>query len=385
MKKIGIITIHKSPNYGATLQAYALWSYLNNLGYDVEIIDLYRSFFNGYVDSKKHRPYKRESFLQCLKRNLKVLFKFFTFKAQTSLSVVVNYPEKQIRQKRFEVFNRQIKYSHPYRGIDEIYRNPPKYDTYITGSDQVWNPTLGHCLEPYFLTFVKHGKKISYASSIGIAELTPKESRMYRQWLKTYDVISVRERQAQLMLRNITKREIFQVADPAFLLDKDYWKSIAITPSQKDYILLFLLDYQQNMVDYALMLANQSYKTLVVLCQEQPDDLNKRYVVVRDAGPKEFLGYISRAEMVIGDSFHGTVFSIIMESKNFFTYISPWNLRGSRIIDLLHKYNAEDHLLQPGLNQTWSELSSIIPNNDEINRIFLSEQSQARRFLAQNV
>ena len=37
--KIGIITFHWPENYGAVLQAYALQSYLTDLGHDVQIIN----------------------------------------------------------------------------------------------------------------------------------------------------------------------------------------------------------------------------------------------------------------------------------------------------------------------------------------------------------
>ena len=37
--KIGILTFHWPENYGAVLQAYALQSYLTDLGHDVEIIN----------------------------------------------------------------------------------------------------------------------------------------------------------------------------------------------------------------------------------------------------------------------------------------------------------------------------------------------------------
>ena len=37
--KIGILTFHRAENFGATLQAYALQTYLSQLGNDVEIID----------------------------------------------------------------------------------------------------------------------------------------------------------------------------------------------------------------------------------------------------------------------------------------------------------------------------------------------------------
>ena len=37
--KIGILTFHWATNYGAILQCYALQTYLENLGHDVEVID----------------------------------------------------------------------------------------------------------------------------------------------------------------------------------------------------------------------------------------------------------------------------------------------------------------------------------------------------------
>ena len=39
--KIGVITFHGADNYGSVLQAYALTEYLNDKGYDAEIIDYY--------------------------------------------------------------------------------------------------------------------------------------------------------------------------------------------------------------------------------------------------------------------------------------------------------------------------------------------------------
>lgn len=42
-----------------------------------------------------------------------------------------------------------------------------QYDIYLSGSDQIWNTS---CLDfdwAYFLPFVKRGKKIAYAPSMG--------------------------------------------------------------------------------------------------------------------------------------------------------------------------------------------------------------------------
>lgn len=50
------------------------------------------------------------------------------------------------------------------------------------------------------------------------------------------------------------------------------------------------------------------------------------------------------AELIITDSFHGSVFSIIFEN-NFISYVPPKSKRGSRISDLLTKLNLSEHLI----------------------------------------
>lgn len=38
-KKIGILTFHRTTNFGSLLQTYGLFKKIENLGYDCEIID----------------------------------------------------------------------------------------------------------------------------------------------------------------------------------------------------------------------------------------------------------------------------------------------------------------------------------------------------------
>lgn len=73
--KVGIITIHNSPNYGACLQSFALYQYLKLQDYNVEIIDLHRPYHADYKQSHKYVTYA-ESMLplaQRLKRKIKGL------------------------------------------------------------------------------------------------------------------------------------------------------------------------------------------------------------------------------------------------------------------------------------------------------------------------
>ncbi len=285
---------------------------------------------------------------------------------------------------KFDEFNSQIRLSKPYTGIDELYVTPPEYDLYISGSDQLWNPGQPYCLEPYFLTFVPVGcMKISYATSIGITNLTEREKNRFKMWLSSYTAISVREKQAKSLLESFVGRtDICQVPDPTFLLSLEHWDSIAIRPLKKEkYLLLFTLNWSQQLFEYSLRLCEECGLCLVVLAQKQPKYSGTLYIPVTDAGPKEFIGYIAEADMVITDSFHCTVFSIIMGAKNFYTYVSPKNDRGSRITDILDSFGLQNHLLDTGLTASYSQLTAQdIDRNDILKKVELMK-AQGRTFL----
>lgn len=383
MKRVGIITIHNSPNYGACLQSFALYEYLRQSGQDVEIIDLHRPAHADYVDSRRFTPFihRFETRTQWVKRMIRTSLKWITRRGNMNTQNRKIAPPSTLAL--FGSLNSKIRLTRPFNNIDELYANPPRFDTYITGSDQVWNPTQAYCIEPYFLTFVKSGRKISYASSIGIEKLTSKEQRKLKKWLSRYDKIAVREASAQKFLSNLTGQNVSCVADPTFLLDREYWKELVEEPDLNDYILVFTLAYERHIVEYAIRLATESGKKLVVLGIEQPDP--DGYIAVTNATVQQWLGYIANADMVITDSFHCTVFSIILSARRFFTYISPWSERGSRIIDLLNRYGLEDNLLNVQLTQSYETLEKIAPDYDNIKTVFDSEQSRSREFLLENL
>lgn len=370
--KIGIITIHCSPSYGGSLQSFALYKYLELQGHDTEVIDLLRPTHIEYRHSL-HHFWLRSSFVSKLSCVIQSVLHLNLYRTKGK-----GYNEN------FVEFNKMVKLGKTYRSVDELYRQPPKYDAYMTGSDQVWNPNQPYITEPYFLTFVRKGagRKIAYAASVGLSKLSDKEKMLYKRWIEDYDYVAVREQSLQTYLCSFINKPISRVADPSFLLDRDYWKSIAIFPApQKSYILLFELSHNNELISFCRRLSEQSGLKLIVLGQSEPIIDKIDYEVVNTAGPKEFLGYIANAEMVITDSFHGTVFSIIMESKNFYSYIAPGNKKGSRIIDLLSQYKVEDHLLVPDLKQTWNELSGNCLIKEELDACYHEEQNISRSFL----
>lgn len=370
--KIGIITIHNSPSYGGSLQSYALYKYLYDLGYEVEIIDLYRPTHEGYKSSLRHQ-HNRTNVIEKIKNIVKALLRIKAHK-QTNKGY----------NKNFDEFNSLIKLSRSFDGVDALYANPPVYDVYITGSDQVWNPIQPYLIEPYFLTFVKdkNALKVSYAASVGISRLLPKEEKLFKLWIEQYDSVSVREEELKTYLETFVNKKIARVADPSFLLDRRVWNDNSVNEAPSTpYILLFELAHDEDLVAFCKRIAQQAGIPLIALGQNEPECTNNSYIVVNNAGPRQFINYIGNAEMVITDSFHGMVFSIIMEAKNFYAYIAPGNVKGSRITDLLKIFRIDEHLLNPDLKQSWLELSNNKLDKTSLDQIYLREQKSSRDFL----
>ena len=380
--KIGILTIQHSANYGACLQCFALWRYLTDAGYNAEIIDLHRPHGHAdYIPSKRFRRSRKinRTFLGKIKMFLKGVLGI-----KEPFHSLFNPEAKPA----FDRFNSLMKLGPTYRGIDEMYANPPVYDVYMAGSDQLWNPTLAYCVEPYFLTFVskKDGAvKLSYATSLGVSELLEKEKCDYKRWLEDFTAISVREKQAQQLLNSFVDKKIEQVADPTFLLDNSVWKDLAVKPQEEGYVMLFTLSPMPEMLDYARRIQRESGKILIVVGQKEPDACDDNYIVVKNAGPSEWLGYIANADLVLTNSFHCTVFSLLLGAKNFFTYIAARDQRGSRITDLFSLYGLNDHLLNGELVKSFAELETIQLDHDHINKIYQAEQMRSRAYLLKNL
>lgn len=135
MQKIGVITINDFNNYGNRLQCYALQRYLEKMGYTVENI-YNRSNNKGFI-------------INCAGK----LYRYLTgFKSREILAE---------RQKNFDEFNEHIKFSkdciingHYNKSLND------KYDFFVTGSDQVWNPYDSGRSEIDFLSFASDDKKI---------------------------------------------------------------------------------------------------------------------------------------------------------------------------------------------------------------------------------
>ena len=352
-KTVLIITVQKAPNFGACLQAYALWKYIEQRGLDCKVIDLLRPYHKGFIYTKGFDPlnkYERNWLLNIRIKYIRpfkhYLKKILSVKKQKNNDGLSKRVLSRYEIFLFEKFNNNISYTETYKSIGDLYKNPPKADIYITGSDQLWNPTQPYSLEPYFLTFVNNGgKRYSYATSIGVSVLSEHTKKLFSKWLIGYDMISVRETEAVHIIKSITNKKIIRCCDPTFLFPGEYWMQMATDRIIKErYIFVFSLDYDQRLLEYATSIQNTnkckiiSYQT----CYKKTDANKFNLEMIENVGPVEWLSLINNAEFVLTNSFHGCVFSLLLHTP-FRVAIS--NNRGSRIISLLKDVGLEYLLL----------------------------------------
>lgn len=292
--KLGILTFHRAINYGAVLQAFALQTALKKVGIESEILD-----YRCPKIERTYEEYRRKN----LFRHAKPLLN-------------LQYDRKNQKFARFahEYLRISGEYDPDRRSLSAA---AGKYDAFLTGSDQVWNPICTDSDPAYLLDFVPAGrKKYSYAASFGLSDVPKDWESQCRVLLKDYRGLSVRERQGQKILRGTLGKTAAVHLDPVFLLRPEEWNEIAAVPKQKGYILVYLMQESGELLGFAGKLSAETGRRVVILQSGLRRPVRADYV--RCAGPQDFLGYVVNAAYVITNSFHGTAFSILYH-KDFYT------------------------------------------------------------------
>ncbi len=349
MKKLGIVTVCKTYNFGAELQAFALQRKLADLGYDAEVINYLYYKNSRHIPSKASKPLT--NFPKSYKIKAYFLYHIFTpFIYETILPLFSGNLKRKL--KRFVDFHRKhTQFSKEYRSFQQLYDANLPYDVVIAGSDQLWNPATGTSLKPYFLTFAKGKmKKISYASSFGVAEIQPEYQNIYRELLSNLDEIGVRETQGVAMVKQLLPdKTVTQVLDPTLLLTKENWMKVVNTTESYNYppsyILIYQLSTSNGIVNQARVLSNETGLPVLRICKRPlMAEKDEGITNVLDAGPAEYIHLFLNAALVLTNSFHGTAFSVNFEIP-FYTILSKKKKNNSRLSSFLRLVNLEQQLI----------------------------------------
>jgi hypothetical protein len=324
--RIGIITIHKISNYGSVLQAYALQKYIQQLiaNSEVEIID--------YVYPNKYHKEKRR-FIKWLKSIFRVCRDYL-------------FRGKWFSSRRFAEF--RSKYlnltSQTYQSIRQIQTNPPCYDLYITGSDQVWNvETLKNDPTMYCVFAPVKSKKIAFGASFAINSLPEKFCIEIKNRLSNYSYIGVREKSGFEILEKLDLPIHIQkmcTCDPTLLLTANDYNVLAQQSKiqiNRKYILVYILGYAYSPEPAISIIAEKLAKQLnyeIIVLGSVKFNYKGKCKRIYGCGPYEFLSLFQHASFVLTSSFHGTMFSLIYRIP-FISVLPLQNHTDSRIKDVL--------------------------------------------------
>lgn len=333
--KICTITCHDVYNHGASMQAYALMTYLTNIGHYVEIIDYKPDYLSNHYNMKSIDNPKWE-------KNMLTKGIYLTLKTPGRLISLK-------RKKAFDEFreNNLVLTKKRYTSNEELKMNLPEADAYICGSDQIWNSLHNNGKDPaFYLDFVPDNKiKASYAASFATDTIDDKYKPMVKEKVSRLDGVGIREKSGVKIAKELGINNAINVVDPVFLLNKEDWDNIGNETFEDKYVLVYDFDKSTLVEKIATDIAKKKGLKIYTINADKPKYADKHFNL---SGPKTFVSLVKNAEFVISNSFHAVVFSVIY-NKNIAIVNRTENIN-TRMRDLLYDLKLNDRLVDDDYN-----------------------------------
>lgn len=385
MKKVGIASCIYQDNYGSMLQAYATQSIISKLGFKGEFID-YRDL-NGVKIRKRFFFFRQIINYEYVKNKIpmliyRVCLKFsLTEAAKQIKSRFVSFD--RFRKKYFEVSPRFFSLKSLSDYVTE------NYSVVMVGSDQLWLPA-NVAAGFYTLGFVPNGiKKASFATSIGQSYIPESQKKQYREFLKDYNFVSVREKKGAELLFDLTDKQIEVISDPVFALTRKEWFKLADTDGdfEDKYVLCYFLGKHAKDIRNIKRFCETNGLRMVLIsniervCKEERVADNVLY----STSPEEFLNLIRHADYVCTDSFHCSAFSIIFGTKfiPFMKYRkSDRYSTNGRLFELLEDFGIKSSVMDDNTEDINLRVCNAQENVEQIlDRKKLDAEAYLRRIL----
>lgn len=351
-----ILTIHREPNYGALLQAYALYKIIEAHGGKPNIINL-------------SLQYRNKSFTPIHRLLMWVYNKYKGY----------DYCFKHARR-FFETYATYR--TKPFYTLDQLKEyvwNPE--ESYILGSDQVWNPFItGKLSKAFTFEFLPWNcnKVYTYASSFGF--ITNEEERFQvlniASFSKRFRLISVRESFGVDYLAKYNCQAI-EVIDPTLLIDS-YHHLLPREPDDVDIVLQLALGESKSMDAAVKKISNrmgipiEKYYGYL-----QPSrSINRQFLSVND-----WLYKIASSRLIITDSFHAIVFCILFQ-REFYYYSSHPN-KNTRIENLLSRLGIMNRIISDVESIDFKSAIDYTEVNHKLSELRKSSLAYIKSILAQ--
>lgn len=302
--KIGIMTFHWATNYGAILQSYALQTYLEKQGHTVEIID-YRPTQNIFLQR-----------LTWIKNG-----EWGNFDKERNLEL--------FRKRNLTISKKRYGSNKDLRNMKDV------YDLILCGSDQIWNLSFiqyaetGKHTYSYYLDFVSEKtKKASYAASFGCDRIPLEYQQEIASLLSSFFGISVREISGKRILKELNF-ESQVVIDPTLLLEAQHYLELCGELKGKQGLFIYKLHNNQKLFNVV-----ENY-----LIAKMPYTYASKNTTI-----KTWLQSIQGSSLVLTNSFHGVVFSVLFQTP-FISVLVEGSDMNDRITTLLSSLGLQERII----------------------------------------
>ncbi len=307
---IGLVSNYYAINFGGSMTQYALYHVLEDLGYNVLMIE---------------RPKSARD--KASLKSMKVIYKEIPF------------PEEALAPQ--------------YDTREDMRVLNDRCDTFVVGSDQLFQYGLYQALDKFVgLDWAADSKKkIAYAGSFGHDFIwgDQKELAEMAYFMRKFDAFSVREESGVDICRDSYGIDAEWVLDPVFLVNPKHYdtliaKSDRVLPER--YIGSYILDpssEKKEILSYAMEKTGMPAEIYSELAYSPEYVKPLEGLNVVQLKVEERLQSIANCDLFVTDSFHGTCFAII--TKRPFVSILNSKRGASRFYSLLSMFGLENRLI----------------------------------------
>lgn len=346
---VGIVGYWWSSNYGSVITYYALYKIVESLGYSCILIDR---------------------------------------------------PEKEKHTDGLDVFSRRFMEERlncsESIGWNDLKKHNEYCSSFLLGSDQVWGPGAIKGYDFFFfLDFVNDGKnKIAYAASFGERFNVDDQKKDYaKACVRRFDHVSVREKSAVNICKDVFNVEAERVLDPVFLLDLKEYDSLAsqakniIDVAKGDYIVSYILRPNEEVRSMLLEASNQLNMPLINMLHgkahsfENNSKLLNLPNTIENLSEEQWIYYLKNAKYVITDSHHGAALCIIFNKQFICCSTHSWGL--TRFDSLFGLFDIKDRMCTTKIDMLERKLLEEKIDYDRVNYILKYEKEYSLRWLSE--
>lgn len=373
--KICILSMQMVQNMGSLLQCYALRKILEEMGNKVSFLPIEHKDEDDALMKEYKISFSEESNFKKYINKLKyVNIYFFNY---------INTKKKNKEQNRkYDDFRKNI------LRINGEKKEKKLYDWCVIGSDEVFNCSDS---SPWGFTTQLFGNvaeannTMTYAASCGattVETIPTGACERIASALKKLKTISVRDKNTEEFVRIISGMSAEINLDPVLIgnFDDEILTSKEVTQLSTKYCVVYAYHYRiyKKQEINAIKKFCRSHN-LVPVAVGMPQFWIKEYIV---ADPFQCLKIFRRAEFVITDTFHGTIFSA-KYCLRFATIVRDSNR--NKLQDLIDRIHVSDHQISAITIDELERAYTKVHNKESFNKMIAAERARTLSYLKENL